>query len=191
MARKEPVAAACAHCGSTFEPVRATKSCSPECARAIKLAYDRTYNATRECAKWDRSNRICPQCGVEFSPAFVGQIYHDQACMRRARRSRERARGTRRSDIHRSRAKKYGREYEPISPAKVFERDGWICQICLKRVPKNKKAPHPRSPTLDHIIPMSRPGGDHLYTNVRLAHFECNWKRGADDESPVQLALFG
>lgn len=183
--------ASCAHCGTEFERSGLRQSCSSKCALALKHAYDRAYNATRTCAEWDRSNRICAHCGVAFSPTFVGQMYHDQACTRRARRKRERATGIRGGEIHRSRARKYGRAYEPISHIRVFERDGWVCQICLKRVPKNKKAPHPRSPSLDHIIPMSRPGGDHLYTNVRLAHLECNWRRGADDDSPVQLLLIG
>ena len=189
--RKQPAVASCAHCGVSFERIRARQSCSTECALALKRAHDRAYNATRPGSDWDRSERPCPHCGCTFTPTYVGQVYHDQACGRRASRKRERVSGSRHSDIHRSRAKRYGREYELITPAKVFDRDGWVCQICFKRVLKNKKAPHPQSPTLDHIIPMSRPGGDHVYANVRLAHFWCNSKRGVGDDSPAQLLLFG
>jgi 5-methylcytosine-specific restriction endonuclease McrA len=110
--------------------------------------------------------------------------------MKSAKRQRERASGTRAAESHRTRAKRWGREYEPVNPQRVFERDGWVCQLCHRKVPKDKRAPHPKSPTLDHIIPMSLPGGDHVYTNVQLAHFICNARKGAT-VGTVQLLLVG
>jgi 5-methylcytosine-specific restriction endonuclease McrA len=76
----------------------------------------------------------------------------------------------------------------PIKPLDIFERDRWICQICKKRVSRIKKAPHPLSPSLDHIIPMSCEGGDHVPENVQLAHFHCNSVKGAKGGT-VQLKL--
>lgn len=178
----------CSVCGTQFvTPKRGQTTCSSICD---KKAYDREYNRTRPRSDWDRSPRRCPACIDDFEPQYVRQEYCSGPCMKRAKNRRERLAGTRDSGKnHRARARKYGRKYEPIKPKTVFDRDGWICQLCHKPVPKDKKAPHPLSPSLDHIIPMSVPGGDHVYENVQLAHFRCNSLRGAG--GVVQLLLIG
>ncbi len=71
------------------------------------------------------------------------------------------------------RALKHKTQVEPVNEKIVFMRDGWICQICHKRVNKSLKHPHLMSPSLDHIIPLSQ-GGSHTYANVQLTHLRCN-----------------
>jgi 5-methylcytosine-specific restriction endonuclease McrA len=39
-----------------------------------------------------------------------------------------------------------------------------------------KKAPDPMSPSLDHILPLSK-GGTHEPRNVQLAHLGCNVRK--------------
>lgn len=121
------------------------RACSSACAADAKRRYDREYNTTvRMRSDWDRSPRACKHCNSSFAPTYVGQEYHDRACGERAKRKRERKTGVRHNgDLHRRRARKYGRRYVPIKPADIFERDRWICQICKKRVSRVKKAPHP------------------------------------------------
>ncbi|MBX3031925.1 MAG: HNH endonuclease [Chloroflexi bacterium] len=46
--------------------------------------------------------------------------------------------------------------------------------------------PHPKAPTVDHIVPISAGGADSLI-NVATAHFECNWRRS--DGGNAQLRL--
>lgn len=72
----------------------------------------------------------------------------------------------------------------------VFMRDGWICQICKKRVNKKLRLPNRMSASLDHIVPLSL-GGIHAYSNVQLAHLRCN-SRKQDNTLPQgeQLRLF-
>ena len=70
-------------------------------------------------------------------------------------------------------ALKHKSQVESINEKVVYLRDGWICQICHKRVYKKVKYPDSMSPSLDHIIPLSK-GGSHIYANVQLAHFGCN-----------------
>ena len=48
-----------------------------------------------------------------------------------------------------------------------------ICGICGMPVDKSLKYPHPMSPTVDHIIPCNKGGGDDL-DNLQLAHRKCN-----------------
>ena len=66
---------------------------------------------------------------------------------------------------------------EPIVNERVFDRDGWVCGICAEPVHPDEKWPHPRSASLDHIVPLSL-GGAHVYENVRLTCLRCNVARG-------------
>jgi len=89
----------------------------------------------------------------------------------------------------RKRARKRGVAVGRVSRRKVFERDGWRCGICGGPTKKSAKFPHPKSPVLDHIIPLSK-GGEHSMRNVQCAHNQCNAvkKNGACGS---QLLLIG
>jgi 5-methylcytosine-specific restriction endonuclease McrA len=49
-----------------------------------------------------------------------------------------------------------------------------ICGICGKPVDLSLKYPHPLSPTIDHIIPISKGGHPSDIANLQLAHRCCN-----------------
>ncbi|MBC2575207.1 HNH endonuclease [Peptostreptococcus canis] len=49
-----------------------------------------------------------------------------------------------------------------------------ICGICGKPVDKTLKPPHPLSPCIDHIIPLSKGGHPSDINNLQLAHSTCN-----------------
>jgi len=49
-----------------------------------------------------------------------------------------------------------------------------ICGICGKPVDFSLKYPHPMSPTVDHIIPVSKGGHPSDLDNLQLAHRCCN-----------------
>ena len=49
-----------------------------------------------------------------------------------------------------------------------------ICGICGQPVDKSLKYPDPGSPTIDHIVPLSRGGHPSSLENLQLAHFRCN-----------------
>ena len=55
-----------------------------------------------------------------------------------------------------------------------------ICGICGKPLERNDdgtfryKAPHPLSPTIDHIIPLDKGGAPADLSNMQLAHRICN-----------------
>ena len=57
----------------------------------------------------------------------------------------------------------------------IYERDGWVCQICLGPVSPDATA-HAERASLDHIVPQSR-GGSHDPSNLRMAHVGCNARR--------------
>lgn len=49
-----------------------------------------------------------------------------------------------------------------------------VCGICGKPIDMNLKAPHPMSPCIDHIIPVSKGGHPSDIDNLQLAHWSCN-----------------
>lgn len=59
----------------------------------------------------------------------------------------------------------------------VYSKSYGICQLCYSPVSKHLKYPHPKSASIDHIIPLSRGGADNIY-NMQLAHLVCNMKKG-------------
>ena len=62
----------------------------------------------------------------------------------------------------------------------VFERDGYTCQLCATPLDMGAPPRSPLSPSVDHIVPVSR-GGVHSYENVQAAHLTCNLSKGARD----------
>jgi hypothetical protein len=62
---------------------------------------------------------------------------------------------------------------EVFAPIDVHARDGWTCQLCLKPIDQGIAWPDPMSPSVDHIIPLSK-GGTHALSNVQSAHLGCN-----------------
>lgn len=60
---------------------------------------------------------------------------------------------------------------------KVFTADGYRCHICRRKTDPNKQVPHPKAPTLDHVVPLAQ-GGTHEPSNCRTACFLCNSLKG-------------
>jgi 5-methylcytosine-specific restriction endonuclease McrA len=65
-----------------------------------------------------------------------------------------------------------------ITPLGVAERDHWVCGICGQPVEPDCLWPDRRGRTIDHIVPL-HPwwGGKEQWSNVHLAHFECNIRK--------------
>jgi hypothetical protein len=67
---------------------------------------------------------------------------------------------------------------ERFDPEEVYERDGWICQLCGTSVDRKLAWPDPASRSLDHILPLVA-DGSHSRANTQLAHWICNVRKGA------------
>lgn len=78
---------------------------------------------------------------------------------------------------------------EVVDRERVGDRDRWQCGICHGKVDRNLAYPHPRSPSLDHVVPLSEQG-PHTYANTRIAHLKCNTDR-SNRGITEQLALIG
>ncbi len=138
-----------------------------------KLRYKRYRKIHKEqliayCKSWRKANRERLKASTKaYREANSGKRSLYQKSWRKD--NREKVKGY----IQSRRALKYKAPFEPINDKRVFLRDGWICQICHKRVNKRFKHPNPMSASLDHIVPLSK-GGTHTYANVQLTHLKCN-----------------
>ncbi|WP_414820613.1 HNH endonuclease [Streptomyces anthocyanicus] len=79
---------------------------------------------------------------------------------------------------------------EAFAPIDVHVRDGWTCQLCHEPIDQSIVWPHPKSPSIDHVIPLSR-GGAHALSNVQSAHLGCNSSKCDKDMINAVLALAG
>jgi len=78
--------------------------------------------------------------------------------------------------------------WDGVTNAEILERDRWRCGICGKVIGKKFKWPHPRSASIDHIVPISEGGAD-TAGNKRAAHLACNGGR-CNRGGGEQAALF-
>lgn len=71
----------------------------------------------------------------------------------------------------------------------VYHRDGYRCQLCGEPVEMTASPCDADGPSLDHVVPRARGGGDHP-DNLRLTHRRCNSARGSDMDNygPVGIA---
>lgn len=132
----------------------------------------------------------CGRCGKRFYPSWGDKRrkFCSSTCANRQSRSTARKQYGRK---HTDRARKKGvpRCYS-IRSTKVFERDGWRCQLCGKRIPKRLQGTNDdRAPSIDHIIPLSHPESPgHVWSNVQCAHRACNTAKSA--RARGQLRIF-
>lgn len=130
-------------------------------------------------------------CDVEFQPMFLRQRCCSEAHGKKLwnRKNPEPWNDRKRDHYHRRRALKAGASTgRPVVLAEIRMRDGNRCHLCDKTVP-DKAWPHPQSPSLDHVVPLSK-GGAHDPDNVKLAHLECNTAKG-NRGGNEQLLLIG
>lgn len=117
----------------------------------------------------------CEECGR----LFVGRVRTNRAfCTRQCTTV-----AARRTNKHRRRSA--ARTGDRITILRLAERDGWICHLCRTSV-RRRFGNTPTSPSIDHLIPLSK-GGEHIWSNVALAHKGCNTRRWTGGE--VQLRL--
>lgn len=161
----------CDVCGARFiTTAPGMKRCSPECARD----YVRSYMFERDRSKREWVLHTCRQCGTQFKPIYgtKNRVYCSASCSKRGQRVLH---GLRKLRVTRARRQA------------IYERDNWTCGICGKRV-LSVAAPHPLSPTLDHILPRVE-GGSDSPSNLRLAHFRCNSMRSNRGAAQLRLDL--
>ena len=175
-----PLMDVCCDCGAKFiriHPKGVRRRCD-HCRLIHQKTRYKLYQPNR-----DRSDRLCELCSTAVTPKLVGPVprwcrpcafkIEKQQVTQWAKSHPEYQRNKWRAHKQRRRAAKQNTEIEHFTPAEIYQRDKWRCGICRKFVDRDLKYPDPLSPSLDHIIPLSR-GGSHTRDNVQLAHLNCN-----------------
>ena len=144
---------------------RDTETCN-DCGQTYIPARRQQHRTCQDCRDKNGGRPLigmtpCQMCGQEFkrreqSTKFCGYVC--AGMYNKPKQDKEALEGFRISDAARQ---------------AIYDRDQWKCQLCRKIVGKTRKNPHPRSPSLDHIIPRSLGGTDDP-ANLQLAHLRCN-----------------
>jgi hypothetical protein len=157
----------CAQCQRSFDRPRGTKR--RFCSGICRGAHAHTLRPMRITAY------RCHACGAMFRPdGGRPALFCSRACAGLDRNPRP--------FLYRS-----PRRYVALA-RQILERDGYRCGLCGKRINRRQRFPHPRSGTIDHIVPRSA-GGTDAPRNLQAAHYQCNSRRGAG--GPAQLRMGG
>lgn len=172
----------CRECGVEWlgaKGARGPRLCK-ECAAALNRGKAREYYHRVSRGREGVGQHIiaCVVCGE----TFVG-TGNRKFCSRQCHRRSPSERAARRK---REAIKRGASGAERIVPAEIYARDKYRCGICGKKISMNEHVPHPLSPTIDHVLPLSE-GGPHVSTNVRAAHFRCNSLRSNRGEAQLRM----
>lgn len=142
--------------GSRPDPV--CRPCRKEakkttCAKCRKIFYKaRPTHTTQHCSR---------ACSIRYTPE-ERQQRQNESWQRKNRRRRAALRGL---------------TSQPYVLSEIAERDKYVCGLCSDSVDMRLKHPHPGSPSIDHVTPLSK-GGHDTPDNVQLAHLRCNSVKG-------------
>ena len=197
----------CGHCGLTAKVGRpGAKYCSLHCSSLAALKSARPMRVAQMREARQARSQLVPYMGPRhavISPAHMrGHITWrtgqckvcatwfttwntDVTCSAECQRRNQA--DVKRACKDRRRARKRNAYVADVSPRKVFEADGYRCHICRRKTDPTKAAPHPKAPTVDHVIPLAR-HGTHEPRNCRTACFRCNAAKG-DRGGGEQLLL--
>lgn len=160
----------CQHCGKEADVERARQGnrfCSAKCRVDFHWAQRKAQPV---------GQRQCRACGSAFEAKSTKHHYCSDACKFRVWYPKKRA-------------KRKAQMVGHVDPFRVFDRDGWKCQLCGTAAPRRLRGTNdPLAPELDHIIPLAA-GGQHTYENTQCAHRSCNMAKGARPAG--QMLLIG
>lgn len=194
----------CGWCLRPFEPsALSSKFCSKACSVALdsqRASYGHTDRCPLTIAPCElcatpivarRNRRFCDPCvtlnGASCAIRIVDCVSCGEAYVRHGRGGNAKFCSPRcqRSE-HR---KRHGRRAMPQSVRlAVMRRDGWVCHLCGKQIPKRPFKNRRQDGTVDHLVPRSKGGSDEM-SNLAAAHHGCNSRR--NNRGAAQLRLIG
>lgn len=155
-----------------------------QCARcgvSIEHRDKRSRHCSTLCRNRDYENaaigtiRKCAYCGVDFAPSKGTHRFCSKTCGSRSDVERNRSAYNQRNAARRAR-ERGAVVGEIFTREEIFDRDGWICQLCLAPIDWNLSGRSRYAPALDHKVPLKH-GGKHMRDNVWAAHSGCNARK--------------
>lgn len=180
--RRQANARPCPYCTAPMDNPRRKQCGKPDCKRVFNAErgreWQRAYRAMH--GQWYRLANYAEQ-----QREYSRRRYQEQPHWRVLRPERAAL-----IDARRRMRMLEAQTSEIFAPLDVHTRDGWTCQLCYQPIDQNIAWPDPMSPSIDHIIPLSK-GGAHALSNVQSAHLGCNSSKGDKDMVDVVLMLVG
>lgn len=164
----------CVDCGVTV-----SKSSAIRCLGCYRTSVAKKESARKRPYRPRKNRGICRQCGSNCTKFVCNE------CVKQNKKL------SRKSAKRRRRALMAGVASESYNIAEIGRRDKWQCGLCGLRVNRLLKYPNPKSPSIDHIVPISL-GGHDVRSNVQIAHNDCNRIKGVNVNGVgEQLRLLG
>jgi predicted nucleic acid-binding Zn ribbon protein len=174
----------------TWAPVKVSyESCRwPECPLTLikghglcRIHYRRSVDVGTFQDPWDLwvPGGHCVVCGTWSEGTIRNQRFCSMECNLADwnRRNPGRKRVTDREHVRRRRARILATQTDRFTDKDVRMAHGDICYLCDEKINFRLRFPNPKSPSLDHVIPLSR-GGTHTLDNAAMVHYVCNQKKG-------------
>ena len=173
----------------------------PECAERKIKAYALCISHYRRAAvigdmsepwKLWRPSRACESCGAQITDPVHNQRFCSTPCFTRDYRQRNlgKLRVTGRENSRRRHAQKLSTQVDRFTDKDVRDCHGDDCYLCGKSIDYAALFPDPKSPSLDHVQPLSK-GGSHTLDNCAFVHLVCNLRKGDREAAALpEAALF-
>lgn len=152
-----------------YRPASRCKPCTKIFLRKYRAGHSKRQKAKTSLRAIGAQETVTCDCGATFTQT----VKRGRACRRCENCVAVRNYAMKISRNRFRRAMKRDVRSEPYLTLDILTRDGWKCHLCRKRIGKSFEFPHPRSASIDHLIPLSR-GGDDVIANVAAAHLGCN-----------------
>jgi hypothetical protein len=169
--RKDGLNLWCRECKTaTAREYRRTEAGRANNARAVKKYAQANPEKIKEInRRWHEAN---PGYSAEANRLYREQNPTYNADYHRANREQTMAR------VNRRRARLKNTRVGPVSFRALWDAQAGLCGICFSSIDDSLPHPHPGSPSIDHILPLSK-GGTHTQDNLQWAHLTCNIRKGA------------
>lgn len=167
----------CPHCGDPMSNLRRTQCGKLDCVKQAKAKRMRDYMKTLRNADGEVGDRYqqYQREGNKRRRETLGhwrQLYPESAARIDALR----------------RMRIQAATVESFAPREVYERDGWVCQLCRLPIDPCIAWPGSMSPSVDHVVPLAK-GGQHSMANAQAAHLGCNSRKRDRLEAPAARAV--
>jgi hypothetical protein len=161
--------------------------CAGGCGKLVEPGRGSSEQVTCRACRREQMKRTCQRCNREFQARVKDSPNHpNKFCSQECAGNAKIYDDPRAASKASTRARKAGRRntWDGVTDWQILDRDDWLCQIpgCeLGPIRADLAHPDPLSPSVDHIIPITRAAPDFpvdAQENKRAAHLICNLRRG-------------
>ena len=122
----------------------------------------------RTKSEWMPSFSVCKYCGCKVQNKTSPRVIcRKKGCKEMYNSDQKKLERARKRGITKKEANSF------MESDAIYKRDSYQCYLCGSKTAPHKPYNHPRFPTLDHVVPISR-GGEHTESNLMTACRSCN-----------------